>query len=127
MTEGYDYEAKTQEGWAYSISVDKLYPQDQPSSIRIGLDNGVEPWTDQEPTYCTLEFEPLAKEMVVMGFERTEKMFRLKGKQWWGFRRVNTDARVVIGAMVYVYRIPDDDSGRYCVKSISFGGDPLDG
>lgn len=79
MTEGYDYEVQTTDGWAFSVSVDKLYRLDQPSTILIGLDHGVEPWTDQQPTYCTLEFEPLAKELVAMGYEQGVRAFNRGG------------------------------------------------
>lgn len=127
MEDGYQYFGKTSEGWNYRATIERLGRMQDPPTIKIYLNNGIDVRTDQQSTYCTVEFEPLAKEIVAMGYHRTEKMFRLKGKQWWGFRRVNTDARAVIGAMVYVYRTPDDDSGHYCVKSISFGGDPLDG
>ena len=127
MTEGYEYEASTTEGWNYSVSVDKLDRLDQSSTISIGLDHGVEPFTKQEPTYCTLEFEPIAKEMAAMGYIRTERMLRLKSKQWWGFRRENLHAKAMFGAMIYVYRLPDDENGRLCISSMSLGGDPIDG
>ena len=123
---GYTYLAETTEGWTYWIDISRLNGKDNPSSTYIHLDNGAALEADP-PVHCTFDFEPLAKELVAMGYSRTDRMLRLKGNQWWGFRRENLDSRAAIGAMVYVYRIPDDESGRYCIKSISFGGDPLDG
>ncbi len=125
MDDGYQVFGKTTEGWVYRIGVSRLSKMEDSPTILIDLDDGVEPWTDQQPTYCTLAFEPLANEMVSMGYERSEKMFRLKGEQWWGFRRENTDSHVVIGAMVYVYKITIDGHERYCISNLSFGGDPI--
>jgi hypothetical protein len=126
MSDGYHAFGKTSEGWNYRVAVERLDRLDQPPTVRIYLNNGVEPWTDQQPTYCTLEFESLANDMVAMGYERSEKMFRRKGDQWWGFRRKSNDTRAVMGAMVYVYALTIDGKLQYCIRSLSFGGDSSD-
>ena len=122
MTEGYKYGASTTEGWNYSISVDKLARLDQPSTILIGLDHGVEPFSGQEPTYCTLEFEPLAKELVAMGYEQAEGPYQLKGKTTWWFERSThpdgTSATVGVG----LYELQSGQSAQTCVLSLKVGG-----
>ncbi len=126
MTEGYGYDGRTTEGWQYGILVAELNRLDEPPTISIGLDYDFDYDKGRSPSYCTLEFESLSNEMVAMGYTRTERMLRLKGTQWWGFRRENMDSRAAIGTMVYVYRISDNENSAYCIKSISFGGDPFD-
>lgn len=125
MEDGYQYFGMTTEGWNYRIAVERLERIDEPPTIDIYLNNGVDPDANQQPTYCTLEFEPLAKELVAMGYARSEKMFRLKGKQWWGFHRKNPQTNADIGAMVYVYRIPEGDGDHYCISSMNIDGDSL--
>ncbi len=128
MTEGYDYEAITLEGWTYSISVDRLYRQDQPSTIYIGLNNGVGSWTDQQPTYCTLEFEPLAKELVAIGYERDTSISRLAGKPSWGFGRESHTNNVGFGIGIYIYELEAADGTKQtCIKGFRIGGGTING
>lgn len=125
MTEGYEYEATTTEGWNYSVSVDKLDRLDQPSTILIGLDHGVEPFTKQEPTYCTLEFEPIAKELVAMGYEQGVRAYNRGGKLTWGFGRDSLAERVGFGVGVIVYTVqPDVGAPRTCISGFDIGGGP---
>lgn len=123
MTEGYGYEASTREGWVYGVSVDKLYRLDQPSTILIDLDYGVEPFTNQQPTYCTLEFEPLAKELVAMGYEQDPRAYNRGGDMAWGFGKdvPHHKAGFGIEAIIYEFR---NEAGRAmtCIKGFRIGG-----
>lgn len=128
MREGYEYDGITSEGWSYGILNAKLGRLDEPSTIIIGLHHGVEPWTDQQPTYCTLEFEPLAKELVAMGYEQGTRAHNRGGDMTWGFGRDSATEKVGFGVGVIVYTL-DSDSGksRTCVGGLRIGGGPLDG
>lgn len=128
MTEGYNHEAPTTEGWPYSVSVDKLYGLDEPSIILIGLDHGVEPWTDQQPTYCTLEFEPLAKELVAMGYERSARISTRGNKPSWGFGRESKANNASFGIAIYIYELEAvNGTKKTCIKSFHIAGGAIDG
>lgn len=122
MTEGYDYEAETKEGWNYSVSVDKLYGLDRPSTILIGLDHGVEPFTDQEPTYCTLEFESLAKELVAMGYERADEPYRFRGDKTWWFKRPTHPQGTSVAIGFGLYSTKNNQTDDICILSVRVGG-----
>lgn len=127
MTEGYEYKASTTEGWNYSVSVDKLDRLNQPSTILIGLDHGVEPFSNQEPTYCTLEFEPLAKELVAMGYEQGMRAYKRGRNMMWGFGRDSSTHKVGFGVGVIIYTLPSDSGvPQTCIGGFDIGGGPLD-
>jgi hypothetical protein len=126
MRDGHHYFGRTSEGWNYRVAVERLGRMEEPPTIKLYLNNGVEPWTDQQPTYCTLDFESVAKDLVAAGYTRTDRMIRLKGNEWWGFGKDRKESRTGLGASVYVYRVPDDESGRYCIGQIRISGDHLD-
>lgn len=128
MAEGYEYKASTTEGWNYSVSVDKLYRLEQPSTILIGLDHGVEPFTNQEPTYCTLVFEPLAKELEAMGYERDSRAYPSGRSTAWGFGRRFPEHKAGFGVEVLIFDVMLEDGGKStCIEGFRIGGGEADG
>jgi hypothetical protein len=128
MRMGFGYDGKTVEGWEYGVSVGKLGRLDQPSTIVIGLDNGVEPFTNQQPTYCTLEFEPLANELVAMGYQQGVRAYDLGGGPRWGFGMNFPESKGGVGIEVPVYRIRAE-TGREmtCIEGFDIGGGDSNG
>lgn len=127
MRMGYEYDGKTVEGWEYGVSIGKLGRLDQPSTILIGLDNGVEPFTNQQPTYCTLEFEPLAKALVAMGYEQADGPYRFRSDATWWFRRPTQPKGTSVAIGVGL----DSQSGKggqskTCILSFRVGGNTFD-
>lgn len=128
MRMGYESDGKTTEGWGYGVSVGKLDRLDQPSTILIGLDDGIEPFTDQKPTYCTFEFEPLAKELVAMGYERSARISTRGNKPSWGFGRDSKANSAGFGIAIYIYELEAiDGTKKTCIKSFNIGGGAIDG
>ena len=126
MEDGYQYFGITQEGWNYRLAVDRLHGMKAPPTILLYLNNGVEPWTDQKPTYCTLDFESIAKELVALRYEQGPRLRRTAGKLSWGFYKEITDKKLGFGVDVYIYQLEDGStSGLPCVRSFRIGGDPL--
>lgn len=123
MEDGYQYFGMTTEGWGYRVGVSRLGRMDEPPTILIDLDEGVEPWTDQQPTYCTLAFEPLAKELVAMGYEQDNEIAKFKGNEWWNFRKKLSQSDETAFVMAYVYRMPDDENDRFCIKTFEISGE----
>lgn len=123
MENGYQYFGATTEGWGYRIGVSRLGRMDEPPTILIGLDHGVEPWTDQQPTYCTLAFEPLAKELVAMGYEQGQRA-RYAGGDWmWGFGRESSEGKAGFGVGVSVYELKlPGGTKQACIKGFNIGG-----
>ncbi len=128
MRQGYEYDGITSEGWGYGILDAKLGRLDEPSTIIIGLHHGVEPWTDQQPTYCTLEFEPLAKELVAMGYEQGQRA-RYAGGDWmWGFGRESSEGNASFGVGVSVYELKlPGGTKQVCIKAFNIGGGVISG
>lgn len=124
--DGYMYLANTTESWLYRVDISHFSPKGSPATVEIFLSNGVDSSTDQKPTYCTLEFEPLAKELVAMGYERDKRAYYRGGDMSWGFSRENSSHRAGFGIGVYVYEV-EDGSGpkRTCIKAFNIGGGPL--
>lgn len=120
----YSYKADTAEGWSYWIDISRLYGKDWPSTTYIYLDHGAESET-HPPAHCTLEFEPLAKELVAMGYEQGARAYDRGGDMTWGFGRDSKDGTLGFGVGVIVYTL--DADGRTCVGGIRIGGGPLDG
>ena len=126
MRDGYYYTATTTAGWLYRVEVARLGPLSEPPTILVYLNNGVEPWTDQKPTYCTLNFESIAKELVALGYEQGPRLRRTAGKLSWGFYKEITEKKLGFGVDVYIYQIEDGStSGLPCVRSFRIGGDSL--
>ncbi len=128
MDDGYQAFGKTIEGWNYRVAVARLSRLDEPPTIQIYLNNGVEPWTDQEATYCTLVFEPLANEMVAMGYERAEDSARLNGNTtWWFEKPVSPEGTsVAVGASLYSLA-SDNGKPLTCIRSLRIGGNTRHG
>lgn len=126
MTEGYGYDGRTIEGWQYGILVAKLNRVDEPSTLGIGLGYDFDYDKDAPPTYCTLEFESLAKELVAIGYEQAGKISRFKGNEWWNFQRKAPHSKTMMYVMVYLYRMAGATGGQYCIKSFDIGGESLD-
>ncbi len=126
MRDGYYYTATTTEGWLYRTEVARLGPLSEPPTIIISLSNGVEPWTDQKPTYCTLDFEEIAKALVALGYERGARLRQTAGKPSWAFYKELPATNLGFGVDVYIYRLEDGSkSGLSCVRSFRIDGDPL--
>lgn len=126
LRDGYRYDGRTTEGWNYGVSVSRVYGAASPPSIVIGLDDGVEPWTDQKPTYCTLDFESLAKDLVALGYERDQKRSILGDKPSWGFGKDVSEEKAGFGILVYLYYVDGDyPVGRACVRGVDIGGATL--
>ncbi len=128
MTAGYGYEGRTAEGWQYGILVAKLNRLDEPSTIGIGLDYDFDYNNDLPPSYCTLEFEPLAKEMVAMGYERSPRISRRGGKPSWGFGRHLKANNAGFGVSIYIYEIEATNGiMQTCIKAFDIGGGAING
>ncbi len=126
MREGYGYDGRTTEGWEYGFSVDRLHKMNEPPTIIIGLSNGLEPWTDQKPTYCTLNFEEIAKELMALGYERGARLRQTAGKPSWAFYKELPARNLGFGVDAYIYTLEDgSESGVSCVRSFRIDGDPL--
>lgn len=124
--DGYTYLADTTEGWLYRIDISHFSPKGSPATVEIILSNGVDYSdfsTNQQPTYCTLEFEPLANELVAMGYERADGPLRFKGEVSWDFDRSvePKGAKVAFGVYLYSLRYSDGRE-RTCVKSFRIQG-----
>lgn len=125
MRQGYEYDGITSEGWSYGVLSAKLGPLDAPSTVLIGLHHQSESASDQQPALCTMEFDPLAKELVAMGYEQGARAHDRGGDMTWGFGRDSKDGTLGFGVGVIVYTL--DADGRTCVGGIRIGGGPLDG
>ena len=126
MEDGYQYFGITSEGWNYRLAVDRLHGMKAPPTILLYLNNGVKSWTDQKPTYCTLDFEELAKELVALGYERGARLRQTAGKPSWAFNKELPARNSGFGVDVYIYTLEDgSESGVSCVRSFRIGGDPL--
>jgi hypothetical protein len=125
--EGYEYAGKTAEGWQYSVSVAKLGPLKDPSTIKIGMDYGFDYDNDRPPLYCTLEFEPLAKELVAMGYEQAGGPYRSKGDSTWWFRKPTEPKSTSVAIGVGLYALAGDGvQPRTCIQSLRIGGNKAD-
>ena len=123
MDEGYQYFGTTTEGWGYRVGVSRLGRMEDPPTILIDIDEGVEPLTGQRPTYCTLEFEPLAKELVAMGYGKSDALSRLKGNEWWNFRLKTSQSSESIYVMVHLYQLSENRDKRYCIEYFEISGE----
>lgn len=123
----YQYAADTTDDWGYWIDISRLYGKDVPSTTVIYLDDGVESEADM-PTHCTLEFEPLAKELVAMGYERGQRPRYVSSDRVWGFGRESAEgmARFGVGVSVYDVTLPDGTK-QTCIKGFDIGGSSRDG
>ncbi len=128
IKEGYDGKGATAEGWIFTVTVAKLGRREDPSTILVGFDNGVEPWTDQEPTYCTLAFEPLAKGMVAMGYERDKRAYSQGGDMTWGFGIDSKTDNAGFGINISIYELEIAGGNKQvCIKGFNIGGGSLNG
>lgn len=125
MRQGYEYDGITSEGWSYGVLSAKLGPLDAPSTVLIGLHHQSESASGQQPALCTMEFDPLAKELVAMGYEQGTRAHDRGGDMTWGFGRDSKDGTLGFGVGVIVYTL--DADGRTCVGGIRIGGGPLGG
>jgi hypothetical protein len=128
MEDGYQVFGKTSEGWVYRIGVSRLSRMEDPPTILIDLDDGVEPWTDQEPMYCTLDFESMAKELVAIGYERAEDSVRLKGDTTWWFEKPTSPEGTSIAVGAGLYSLTKDNGEQLvCIRSLRIGGNTRHG
>lgn len=126
IPERYLYEGRTTEGWEYGISVARLHGVNDPFTVRIGFDNGVEPWTDQTPTYCTMDFEAFAQEIVALGYKRELKRSTFGGKPSWEFSRDVPGRSFLFVVSVPLYYLGDGyPTGQACVNAVKISGGPL--
>ncbi len=128
VNQGYEYDGITSEGWQYGISTTKLSRLDKPSTIIVGMDYGFDYSNDLPPTYCTLEFESLAQELVVMGYERDTSISKLAGKPSWGFGRDSKADNAGFGISIYIYELEAmDGTKQTCIKGFRIGGGAING
>ena len=128
--DGYTYFANTTEGWLYRIDISHFSPKGSPATVEIFLSNGVDYSdysTNQQPAYCTLEFELLAKELAAMEYKRDDEIAKFKGDIWWNFEKKIPHANAVFYPMVYLYRVSNAHGESYCVNRIKIGGDVSNG
>ncbi len=126
ISERYLYEGRTAEGWEYGVSVARLHGANDPFTARIGFDNGVEPWTDQKPTYCTIDFEAYAQEILALGYQRAPKRSTLGGKPSWAFSRDVPETNFVFIVSLSLYYLGDGyPTGQACVTAVKISGGPL--
>lgn len=124
----YTYIAETTEGWTYWVDTSRMYGSRHPSSTHIHFDHGVEPFTDLQPTYCTLEFEPLAKKLVAMGYERDSRAYPAGRDISWGFGKSSADENFGVGVEVLIYDVQIDKNRKMtCIEGFRIGGGLLDG
>ena len=92
------------------------------------MDNGVEPFTNQEPTYCTLEFEPLAKELMAMGYESDSRAYPSGRSTAWGFGRRFPEHKAEFGIEVLIFDVVLEGGGKStCIEGFRIGGGEVDG
>ena len=123
MDDGYQYFGTTTEGWGYRVGVSRLGRMEDPPTILIDIDEGVEPLTDQQPTYCTLEFESLAQELVAMGYGKSDALSRFKGNDWWNFRLKTSQSTESIYVMAHLYQLSQNQEKRYCIEYFEISGE----
>ena len=87
----------------------------------------MEPWTDQKPTYCTMDFEDLANDIVALGYERAATRSTFGNKPSWGFGRNVPANRTGFSIGVYLYYL-DEGTGseRACASWFRISGGPRD-
>jgi hypothetical protein len=126
-TNGYTYLAETTEDWTYWIDTSRLYGKDKPSTTYIYLDNGAETKADP-PAHCTLEFEPLAKELVAMGYERDARAYKKGGDVTWGFGKDVPEHNAGFGIGIYIYELETTDKTKQtCINGFRIGGGVING
>ena len=126
IPERYLYEGRTVEGWEYGVSVARLHGVNDSFTTRIGFDNNVEPWTDQKPTYCTMDFEAFAQEIVALGYQREPKRSTLGGKPSWAFTRDAPGRDLVFVVSLSLYYLGQGyPAGQACVNAVKISGGPL--
>ncbi len=122
----YFYKAETTDGWIYWVDISRLYGKEKPSTTYIYLDNGAEAEADP-PVHCTLEFEPLAKKLVAMGYEQADGPYRFRSDSTWWFKKPSQPkgASVTIGIGLYSLSV-DGAQQRTCIQSFRIGGNVAD-
>lgn len=126
IPERYLYEGHAVEGWEYGVSVARLHGANDSFTTRIGFDNSVEPWTDQRPSYCTMDFEAFAKEIVALGYQREPKRSTLGGKPSWAFTRDAPGRDLVFVVSLSLYYLGEGyPAGQACVNAVKISGGSL--
>nr|WP_298129360.1 hypothetical protein [uncultured Pseudoxanthomonas sp.] len=125
VRDGHEYFGITTEGWTYRVSATRLDASSDPPTITIAFNNGVEPWTDQKPTYCTMDFEELANDIVALGYERAATRSTLGNKPSWGFGRDVPKNRTGFGVGIYLYYLDEGtEAERACASWLRISGGP---
>lgn len=125
VRDGYEYFGITTEGWTYYIETVRLHALSDPPTIMIALSNGVEPWTNQKATYCTMDFEELANDIVALGYQRAATRSTTGNKPSWGFGRDVPKHRTGFGVGVYLYYLDEGtEAERACASWLRISGGP---
>jgi hypothetical protein len=129
--DGYTYFADTTEGWLYRVDISHFSPKGSPATVEIFLSNGVDysdNSTNHQPTYCTLEFEPLAKQLVAMGYERDARAYKRGGDMTLGFGRDVPEHNAGFGVEVLIYgQKAANGQTIICIKGFRIGGGAFNG
>jgi hypothetical protein len=117
------YWGKTIEGWSYWFSVTSV--RNEPAStIEFHLFHGEDSPEDSLLKVCTLEFEPLAKELIALGYKRGSEgtAFFSYGNKRAGFSKGFPENNIGFGVGLYVYRADNGtEDGNLCVTTIRIG------
>jgi hypothetical protein len=115
------YFGQVTEGWQYNIASTYTYGDPIPS-LEIGFISEEKVSNDALPNVCTLAFEPLAKELVALGYERGPRPLQRE----WGFGKDNLTHKAGFGIGVKVYSADNGtEDGIQCVESINIGSGVL--
>jgi hypothetical protein len=114
-----------QEGWGYWYYVRKL--DDEPDSmIKFHLYHNQDLVDDILPKTCTLDNESMAQAISALGFKRSDKLYRMKGRMWSGFWKEMPQQSIILNVTMDVYRAENGThDGALCVKEIGIGTDPI--
>jgi hypothetical protein len=114
-----------EEGWGYWYYVRKL-EKEPASTIEFRLFHNEQVADNALPKTCTLDSVSLTQSIVALGFKQSDKLYKMNGRMWWGFRKNVEDSNATFGIEVHVYRVDNGtEDSKLCVKEIGIGTDPI--